>query len=472
MTEKQPVKMVGSTGKVSRKKRKKGMCYQDRPVLEQRAAGIDIGAREIWVAVPPELCPDAVRAFASFTEDLGALVEWLISLGIRTVAMESTGVYWIPLYELLESRGVEACLVDAHHMKNVPGRRTDWHDCQWLQYLHSVGLLRAAFRPEDQICAVRAIMRHRGELVGMAAQHVLHMQKALTQMNVQLHHVINDITGLTGLSIVDAILQGERDPEQLARLRHYRIQADEETIRKSLVGNWRPEHLFTLQQSRELYRFYQEQIQGCDREIQALLVQFEARVDPQQKPLPPDGKKRRKRNGRNPGGEEQGFDMRTEMYKLYGVDVLQIPGLERMAMSLFTEVGRDLTRFPTPGHFVSWLGLCPDTDKSGSKRWTAARRIINRAGQLFRMAAYPLHHSLTPLGAYLRRMKGKLGPAGATMATARKLALIFYTMVKNQVDYDPSIWAKQDADREKRVEAKLRRQATKLGFQLVPVTTV
>ena len=230
------------------------MCLQDRPILEPRAAGIDIGAREIWVAVPPELCPDPVRTFPTFTEDLERLAEWLLSLGITTVAMESTGVYWIPLYEILERRGIRPCLVNARHMKNVPGRRTDWHDCQWLQYLHSVGLLRAAFRPEDQICAVRAVMRHRGELVEMAAQHVLHMQKALTQMNVQLHHVISDLTGLTGMAIVDAILGGEREPEQLVKLRHYRIQADEATIRKSLVGNWRREHLFALQQSRDLYR--------------------------------------------------------------------------------------------------------------------------------------------------------------------------------------------------------------------------
>jgi transposase len=236
------------------KKKKTGMCMQDRPVMEPRAAGIDIGSREIWVAVPPDLCQEPVRIFQTFTEDLQRMVDWLKKMGIQTVAMESTGVYWIPLFEILEAQGIKPCLVNARHMKNVPGRRTDWHDCQWLQYLHSVGLLRPAFRPDDQVCAVRATMRHRSELVEMAAQHVLHMQKALTQMNVQLHHVINDITGLTGLAIIDAILAGERNPRQLAKLRHYRIQADEETIRKSLVGNWRREHLFTLRQSRELYR--------------------------------------------------------------------------------------------------------------------------------------------------------------------------------------------------------------------------
>src|SRR5436190_11993342 len=320
------------------KRKKTGMCGADRPVINARVAGIDIGAREIWVAVAPELCDDPVRVFPTFTEDLERLAEWLESLGIVTAAMESTGVYWIPLYEILEKRKLRPCLVNARHLKNVPGRRTDWHDCQWLQYLHSVGLLRAAFRPEDQVCAARAIMRHRGELVQMSAQHIHHMQKSLTQMNVQLHHVINDITGTTGLAIVDAILCGERDAGKLAALRHYRIQADEETIRKSLQGNWRPEHLFTLRQSRNFYGYYQQQIEHCDRELETLLGEFEARVDPCDKPLPPDRKKRRKRNGRNGAGDTQGADLRTELYKLYGVDVLQIPGVERMGTSLFTEI--------------------------------------------------------------------------------------------------------------------------------------
>ena len=465
----QQEKKTATTGR--RKRKKSGMCLEDRPVLSPRAAGVDIGAREIWVAVPPESDPDPVRVFATFTEDLEQLVAWLLSLGITTVAMESTGVYWIPLYEVLEARKIKPCLVNARHMKNVPGRRTDWHDCQWIQYLHSVGLLRSAFRPEDQVCAARAIMRHRAELVQMSAEHILHMQKALTQMNVQLHHVINDITGTTGLAIVDALLNGERDPGKLARLRHFRIQADEETIRKSLVGNWRQEHLFTLRQSREFYRFYQQQIGQCDKELEHLLGEFEARVDPGENPLPPDTKKRRKRSGRNAGANPQSYDMRTELYKLFGVDVLQIPGVERMGMSLFTEVGRDLSRFPTAGHFVSWLGLCPDNDQSGGKYWRMARQVNNRAGQLFRMAAYPLHRSFTPLGNYLRRMKAKLGPAGATMATARKIAVIFYTMVTRQVEYDESAWAQQDEQRQKRYEAKLKRQAQKLGYQLVPLAS-
>src|SRR6516165_3296441 len=253
-----------ATGKGKRGRKRKGMCLEDRPTLEANAAGIDIGAREIFVAVAPDRDEHPVRVFSTFTEDLEKLAQWLVSCGITTVAMESTGVYWIPLYDVVEKYGVKPCLVNARGMKNVPGRRTDWHECQWLQFLHSVGLLRAAFRPEGDICAVRSLMRHRAELVEMASQHIQHMHKALTQMNVQIQHVISDITGLTGLGIVDSIIEGERDPAVLAKLRDPRIKASEETIRKSLEGNWRAEHVFTLKQSRKSYRHYQEQIAVCD----------------------------------------------------------------------------------------------------------------------------------------------------------------------------------------------------------------
>jgi len=448
------------------------MCLTDRPTVEASAAGVDIGAREIYVAVPPERDPNPVRVFATFTEDLHRLADWLIQCGVRTAAMESTGVYWIPLYEILEQRGLKPCLINARHMKNVPGRRTDWHDCQWIQYLHSVGLLRSAFRPGEEVCAVRAVMRHRGELVVMAAQHIQHMQKSLTQMNVQIHHVINDITGLTGLAIIDAILSGERDPATLAEWRHYRIKADRETIRKSLEGNWRREHLFTLRQSREAYGHYQKQIEQCDAEIADLLKEIEPHTDPAEKPLPPDGKKRRSRNRRNGKASGDSFDMRTELYRRFGVDVLQIPGLEQSGLALLTELGPDLSRFPTVGDFISWLSLCPDNDKSGRRWWRAARGVDNRSGQIFRQCAYSLHRSQSPLGVYLRRMKARLGPQGATMATARKAATIFYVMVKKQVEYDASIWASLDANREARYEARLKRQAERRGFILVPKASI
>jgi transposase len=457
-------------GKSKGGRRRKGMCLEDRPMLEPNAAGIDIGAREIFVAVPSDRDENPVRVFLTFTEDLQEMARWLVSCGITTVAMESTGVYWIPLYDVLEQYGVKPCLVDARGMKNVPGRRTDWHECQWLQFLHSVGLLRAAFRPDGDVCAVRSLTRHRNDLVQMTNQHIQHMQKALTQMNIQIHHVISDITGLTGLAIVDAIVDGQRDARELTKLRDPRIKADEETIRKSLEGNWRLEHLFTLKQSRQMYQHYQEQIAACDEEIEKLLVAFTPRVDPEDRPLPPDRKKNQRGRKKKNGKAKTGFDLRTESYKLFGVDLTQIPGLMAMILTLFSEVGRDMSRWPTAAHFVSWLGLCPDNDISGGRvLWKGLRRVNNRAGQLFRMAAYSLHHDQTPFGDYLRRMKSKLGPAAATTATAHKIAIVFYTMVQNQVEYDATIWAERDAEREKRFEAKLKRQAQQLGYKLVPI---
>jgi transposase len=460
-------------GRLGRRKKQKGMCLEDRPCLEPNAGGIDIGAREIFVAVPPDRDEHPVRVFDTFTEDLHSMARWLKACGITTVAMESTGVYWIPLYDVLEVHGIRPCLTNARHMKNVPGRRTDWHECQWLQYLHSVGLLRAAFRPDAEVCAVRAVIRHRGELVQMAAQHVQHMQKALTQMNLQIQHVISDITGTTGLAIVDAILQGERDPVVLASLRDPRIKATAETIQKSLVGNWQPEHLFVLGQSQLLYQTYQQEIVKCDQEIEKLLSAFEPRVDPAQKPLPPDRKQNRnaKKKRKKMGLAESGFDLRTEAYKLFGIDVTQIPGLETSVLPLFSEIGRDLSsRWPTAAHFVSWLNLCPDNDISGGRvLWKGTRKVQNRAGQIFRMAAYSLHRSPSPLGSYLRRMKSKLGPKAATTATAHKIAVIFYTMVTKQVEYDESIWAARDTQRQKRLEDKIKRQARQLGYQLVPM---
>lgn len=306
------------------------------------------------------------------------------------------------------------------------------------------------------------------------------MQKALTQMNLQIQHVISDLTGTTGLAIVDAIIAGERDAAVLARLRDPRIRASTETIEKSLVGHWQAEHLFVLRQSRLLYKAYQQEIIECDRETEKLLSVFEARVDPTQKPLPPDRKhnrnaqkkpkRQKKQHSQSQYGlSEAGFDLRTEAYKLFGVDVTQIPGVEMSVLPLFSEVGRDLSsRWPTAGHFVSWLNLCPDNDISGGRvLWKGTRRVRNRAGQIFRIAAYSLHRSPTPLGNYLRRMKAKLGPQAATTATAHKIAVILYTMVTKQVEYDESIWAARDIQRQKRLEEKIKRQARQLGYELV-----
>ena len=335
----------------------------------------------------------------TFPEDLERLSDGLEHCGVTTVALESTGGYWIPRFEILEPRGIPPCLVNARPRKNVPGRRTDWHECQWLQFLHSVGLLRAAFRPGPDICAVRTLLRHRNELVAAASQPVQHMHKALTQMNLQIHPVIRDITGLTGRAMVDAILAGERDGAALAQLRDPHIKAHADTMRKSLQGNWRPEPLFTLGQSRDLYRIYQQQIVNCHLEIEKMRQQFEPRTDPAERLLPLDrkryrsGSKRRKKNG-HPHPE---FDLPTETDKLFGVDVTQIPGLEENALPLFSEVGRDMSSWPNAAHFISWLALCPDNDISGGKPlWRGARKVKNRAGHLFRLAAFSLHPSSRP----------------------------------------------------------------------------
>ena len=305
------------------------------------------------------------------------------------------------MYDVLEAHGINVCLVNPRNMKNVPGKRTDYHECQWIQYLHAMGLLHAAFRPDMDVRAVRSLTRHRDDLVGMGSQHVQHIQKALTQMNVQVQHVISDITGVTGLAIVDAILAGERDTAVLAKLRDRRIKADEETIRKSLAGNWRPEHMLTLKQSLKLYRDYQDQINECDKEIEKLISAFAPRVDPDEKPLPEDRKKKQRARKKKTGSPD--FNMRTEAYKLFGVDLSQIPGLMMLVFMLFSEVGRDMSRWPTAAHFVSWLGLCPDNDISGGKvLWRGARRTKSRAGTLFRLAANGLHRDQTPMGHYLR----------------------------------------------------------------------
>ncbi len=263
------------------------------PVIEPNAAGIDIGATEIFVAVPADRDPEPIRSFPTFTIDLERLADWLQQCQIRTVAMESTGVYWIPLFQILEKRKIDVRLVNAHHVKNVPGRKTDVSDCQWIQHLHAVGLLRGSFRPDDEICAIRSLWRHRDNLIQLATLHLQHMQKALDQMNLQIHHVISDLDGTTGLAIMDAILAGERDPLKLAQLRHPRIRASEETIMKSLVGDYREEHLFTLRQSLKAYRYYQELIQEVDAQVKQMMQRLPSKVAEGEEP--PQGSKRRAR---------------------------------------------------------------------------------------------------------------------------------------------------------------------------------
>lgn len=430
------------------------------PVMRPDAAGIDIGATEIFVAVPADRAEENVRSFPTFTQDLYALADWLKQCGIRTVAMESTGVYWIPLFQMLEEREFEVCLVNARHVKNVPGRRTDVSDCQWLQFLHSVGLLKASYRPEQEICAVRSLLRHRESLVQMAATHVNHMQKALDQMNLQLHHVISDIVGQTGLAIVDAILAGQRDPQKLAKLRNERIKASEQVIVKSLVGDYRPEHVFTLRQSVAAYRSYQKLIDDCDREIRQRLQDF-------QPPNPPaETAEEKSRKVRSSDGV-----LKSELRRVFGIDLTQIPGIRTgIAQTLFGEIGPDFTKFRSASAFASGMGLCPDNDISGGKvLWTGTRKVNCRAATALRMAAQSLHHSKSALGDFYRRMRAKLGAPKAITAAAHKLARIIFHLISTRQEFDDSKFAADQLRYQKRQEIKLRAKAKSMGFELIPI---
>ena len=437
------------------------------PVLHPDAAGIDIGATEIFVAVPADRDSEPVRAFHTFTQDLMSVADWLQRCGIRTVAMESTGVYWIPLMQLLESRGLEVYLVNARYAKNVPGRKTDVADCQWLQYLHSVGLLKASFRPGADVCAVRTLIRHRESLVGLASQHVQHMQKALDQMNLQLHHVISDVTGTTGLAIIDAVLSGERDGHKLAKLRDPRIRATPETIAKSLVGDYRPEHLFTLRQSLTLYRQYQTEIAICEAEIQRFTKRLQSKADPIQHPLPAAKDSVRKCKVMAPA---QAMSLRDEAYRVLGVDLTTVPGISVLhVQTVLAEVGPDLSRFPTAAAFSSWMGLCPDNNVSGGKILRAGtRRVKNRLAGALRMAAQSLQGSQSALGEFYRRMRTRLGAPKAITATAHKLARIFHHMLTTREPYEESVFARLEAAYLQRAENRLKAQARALGFTLSP----
>jgi transposase len=452
----------------NKRKSRKGTAML--PILHADAAGIDIGATEIYVAVPADRDHDPVRAFETFTEDLMKLADWLQECRVCTVAMESTGVYWIPLMQILESRGLEVYLVNARYAKNVPGRKTDVADCQWLQYLHSVGLLKASFRPGPDVCAVRSLLRHRESLVQLASQHVQHMQKAFDQMNLQLHHVISDLTGTTGLAIIDAVLSGERDGQKLADLCDPRIRATKDTITRSLVGDYRPEHLFTLKQSLNLYRQYQKEITDCESEIQRFLKRLESKVNPAEKPLPPAKDSVRKCKIMPP---VKALSLREEAYRVLGVDLTTVPGLSVLnVQTVIAEVGPDLSRFRSSGAFSSWMGLCPDNAISGGKILrTGTRRVKNRLAAALRIAAQSLQGSQSALGEFYRRMRARLGPPQAITATAHKLARMIYHMITTREPYDESVFARLEVSYRQRTAKRLKAQAQALGFMLVPTST-
>ena len=437
-------------------------------ILHPDAAGIDIGGSEHWVAIAPERDEKPVRSFDCFTPDLEEMADWLVAHGVKSVAMQSTGVYWIPVFEILQQRGLEVYLVNARHTKNLPGRKSDIAECQWLLKLHTFGLLNNSFQPSDEIRTARTLWRHRGSLVAQASSAIQRVQKALTEMNIQLSNVLSDISGVSGMAILQAILKGERDPKALAALADPQVKASKETIAKSLQGNWRPELLFVVDQEIALYRKYQEQIADCDRELQMHLKSLAGKVDLQAQPLGARPK------GKRASGNAPQFDLRTELYRISGVDWTQVDGIDvQVAQSVIAEVGVDLSAFPSEKHFANWLGLCPTNERSGGKVLNRRTpKVVNRAKVAFRQAATTLIRSQSYLGAQYRRLRTRLGAPKAITAMARKLACLFYRLLKNGQQYvDKGTAYYEERYHQQQVRLVLKR-AKQLGLQVVqPATT-
>ena len=437
--------------------------------LNLNAAGLDIGASEIYVAVPEGRSEQSVRVFPTFTVDLLALADWLTVCGVTTVAMESTGIYWLPIYEILEARGMQVYVVNARHLKNVTGRKSDVLDCQWIQQLHTYGLLHGSFRPEADICALRSLSRQRETLVRHRASHILGMQKALHLMNLQLDNVITDLTGVTGMRILRDIVAGERNPIVLAKYRDVRCLSSEEEIAKSLQGNYKGEHLFALQQALESYDFYTRQIQACNQEMGKVYARFEHKVDDNDPPLAKQAK-----TAKRPKDTDPDFDLRTELYRLAGVDLTAIDGINLiLAQTIVAEIGVDMAHWPTVKHFASWLGLAPNNKISGGKVLSrSTQKVISPANLAFRQAAQSVAKTKTALGAFYRRISAKHGPSIAIVATAHKLARIVYFMLKERKPYHDEGDKAYEARFRERMVKNLERKAKDLGFTLAKLPTV
>jgi len=452
--------------RTANRKKKSSKKLSNLTIQNPNAAGIDVGSKEQWVAVNPDLHEKPIRCFESFTRDLHELADWLIACNVNTVAMESTGVYWIPLFQILDERGLEVLLVNAHNTKNVSGRKDDESDCEWIRKLHSYGLLQGSFQPEDNIRALRAYLRDRDTLSKSVASHIKRMQKALTQMNIQLHHVISDITGKSGMNILRAIVTGERDAELLATFVDRRVKATKHQIIKSLEGNYLKEHLASLKRYLQFYDFYQHQIEILDHEIEELLMTFpclnDHLTDLENETKP---KKRRKAKAVN----APKFDVDRYIRQITGVDLLAVDGFGSSNMlGIIAETGIDMEHWKTEKHFVSWLRLSPNHKISGGKilsRYT--KKTTNRANELFRMAAQSLARSDCALGAFYRRLAYRIGAPKAIVATARKLAVIYYNILRYKIEYQ-DIGAKQYEMNHKANQIKyLAKKAQQFGFKLV-----
>lgn len=440
-------------------------------MIHPDAAGIDVGGSEMWVCVPEGRAELCVRQFGTDTVELEAIAAWLKQCGVTTVAMESTGVYWIPLFQILENHDLEVCLVNARHVKNVPGRqKTDRLDCRWLQKLHACGLLSASFRPPAEVCRLRSYVRHRDNLVRAMGKQAQYMHKAMREMNVLLDQAVSDVTGQTGMRIMDAIIAGERDPAKLAGLASPRVKKSAEQIARALQGDYRPEHLFVLKHALQTYRFLHDRILECDRETEQYLVELEKAEGREDVALPESGLTgREKRRGNAPD-----YDVQAYLFRMLGIDLTRVPSIgAATAQALVSETGTDMDRWPTDKHFVSWLNLCPLLKISGGKVIGYTRRPgQNRAGQLFRQAASTLKNSSSWLGVFFRRMKARLGGNSGTKAAAHKLALIYYRMMKTRTEYRELGGAEYEARFLERQVRNLRRRARQLGLELVPQSAV
>jgi transposase len=448
---------------------RRGKSRVSPSVLERinpNAAGIDCGAAEHYVAVPPDRDPHPVQSFKTFTSDLIRLADWLTRCGITSVAMEATGVYWIPLYEILDARGLEVRLVNAHHVKNVPGRKSDVSDCEWLRELHIVGLLRGSFRPTDAMVALRGYLRHRHTLVESAGIYTQRMQKALVQMNVQLPVVVSDITGVTGLRILRDLVAGHHDPLRLAEHRDHRCRASKAEIIAALTGNYRPEHLFVLQQNLELFDMCHTQLTTCDRAIEAQVQAMTATIAAPPTSLPAPRVKRTPRTRDN----APQFELRAPLHHLTsGVDLTQIDGITPYAaLTLLAEIGTDMNRWPTEKHFTSWLTLAPKNRISGGRLLSSrTSRSANRAAGILRMTAMSLGRTQTALGAFYRRLATRIGKPQAITATARKLAILIYRALQGTLVYRDAGADGSDAQQRDRILRHLRHRAANLGFELL-----
>lgn len=435
------------------------------------AAGIDIGSRSHFVAIPEGRDNQTVREFPTFTNSLIELINWLKKNGITTVAMESTGVYWIPVYDMLEKQGFEVLLVNARHIKNVPGRKTDVIDCQWIQQLHSYGLLRGSFRPKDKILQMRTFIRQRSTLIEYQTSHILHIQKALSLMNIQLKNVIRDVTGLTGMKIIRDIIAGERDPAILAKNRDPKCKNSEEVICESLIGNYQEDYMFCLTQAVELYDLYAEKIKDCDQKIETIMNEMESLSDKKDKVLDTEEKAAEKKSKLFTKKHGFSFDMHQQLIKITGVDLTAIPGLSVQTVAkIISEIGVDMSKWETSKQFAAWLGVCPGNKVSGGKRLSGKTApSANKAAIALRLAANSLRLTDTALGAFFRRLSSRLGAAKAITAGAHKIAVILYNMLKTNKEYMESGARYYEEAYKDRCLRNLERKALEFGFVLTPL---